>query len=45
VSLCLFYLWALIALLRIENLADLKEAHRKWTEEALKQSKVVRDSK
>jgi putative transposase len=35
----------LMALLQIENFADLKEAHRKWIEEALKKSKVVRQSK
>ena len=35
----------LMALLQIENFADLKEAHREWIEEALKQSKVVRDRK
>ena len=34
-----------MALLQIENFADLKEAHREWIEEALKQSKVVRDRK
>jgi putative transposase len=32
-------------LLQIENSADLKEAHREWIEEALKKSKVVRESK
>jgi REP element-mobilizing transposase RayT len=35
----------LMALLQIENFADLKEAHREWIEEALKKSKVVRESK
>ena len=35
----------LMALLQIENYADLKEAHREWIEEALKKSKVVRESK
>ena len=34
-----------MALLQIENFADLKEAHREWIEEALKKSKVVRQSK
>jgi putative transposase len=34
-----------MALLQIENSADLKEAHREWIEEALKKSKVVRESK
>ena len=35
----------LMALLQIENSVDLKQAHREWIEEALKKSKVVRDSK
>ena len=35
----------LMALLQIENSADLKEAHREQIEEALKKSKVVRESK
>ena len=35
----------LMALLQIENFADLKEAHREWIEETLKKSKVVRESK
>jgi hypothetical protein len=35
----------LMALLQIENFADLKEAHREWLEQALKQSKMVRQSK
>ena len=35
----------LMALLQIEDSVDLKEAHREWIEEALKKSKVVRDSK
>ncbi|MDX2439203.1 MAG: transposase [Desulfobacterales bacterium] len=35
----------LMALLQVENLADLKEAHRKWIEEALKKSKVIRETK
>ena len=35
----------LMALLQIENLADLKESHREWIEEDLKKSKVVRQSK
>ena len=35
----------LMALLQIENFADLKQAHRAWIEEALKKSKVVRESK
>jgi putative transposase len=35
----------LMALLQIENFADFKEAHREWIEEALKDSKVVRESK
>jgi putative transposase len=34
-----------MALLQIENSVDLKQAHREWIEEALKKSKVVRDSK
>jgi putative transposase len=34
-----------MALLQIEDSVDLKEAHREWIEEALKKSKVVRDSK
>jgi len=34
-----------MALLQIENLADLKRAHRKWIEEALKKSKVIRETK
>ena len=32
-------------MLQIENCVDLKQAHREWIEEALKKSKVVRDSK
>ena len=36
---------SLMALLQIENSADLKQAHREWIEEALKKSKVVRESK
>ena len=35
----------LMALLQIENIVDLKSAHREWIEEALKNSKVVRESK
>ena len=35
----------LMALLQVENLADLKQAHRKWIEEALKKSKVIRETK
>ena len=35
----------LMAFLQVENLADLKEAHRKWIEEALKKSKVIRETK
>ena len=35
----------LMALLQIANFADFKEAHREWIEEALKESKVVRESK
>lgn len=35
----------LMALLQIENFVDLKEAHREWTDETLKKSKVVRESK
>ncbi len=35
----------LMVLLQIESLADLKDAHRKWTEEALKTSEVVRENK
>ena len=35
----------LMALLQIENFADLKEAHREWIEETLNTSKVVRESK
>ncbi len=31
--------------MQIESLADLKDAHRKWTEEALKTSEVVRENK
>ena len=34
-----------MALLQIENSVDLKQAHQEWIEEALKKSKVVRDSK
>ena len=34
-----------MALLQIENFADLKEAHREWIEETLKKSKLVRESK
>ncbi len=34
-----------MALLQIEDSVELKEAHRKWIEEALKKSKVVRDRK
>ena len=34
-----------MALLQVENLADLKQAHRKWIEEALKKSKVIRETK
>jgi putative transposase len=34
-----------MALLQIENFAELKEAHREWIEETLKKSKVVRESK
>ena len=36
---------SLIALLQIVNYVDLKEAHGKWIEEALKKPMVVRDSK
>jgi REP element-mobilizing transposase RayT len=35
----------LMALLQIENSADLKEAHREWIEEAIKKSESVRESK
>ena len=34
-----------MALLQIVNYVDLKEAHGKWIEEALKKQMVVRDSK
>jgi putative transposase len=34
-----------MALLQIENFVDLKKAHREWTDETLKKSKVVRESK
>jgi len=33
------------ALLQVENIVDLKEAHREWIEAALKKSKDVRESK
>lgn len=36
---------SLMALLQVENIVDLKEAHREWIEVALKKSKVVRESK
>jgi hypothetical protein len=35
----------LMALLQIENFADLKQAHREWIEEAIKKSESVRESK
>jgi hypothetical protein len=35
----------LMALLQIENSTDLKEAHQEWIEQALKKSKVVRESR
>ena len=35
----------LMGLLQIENYKELKEAHRQWIEEALKKSKIVRQSK
>jgi hypothetical protein len=34
-----------MALLQIENSADLKEAHRGWIEEAIKKPASVRESK
>ena len=34
-----------MALLQIENSADLKEAPQEWIEQALKKSKVVRESR
>jgi len=34
-----------LTLLLIESLADLKNAHRKWKEETLKTSEVVRGKK
>ena len=34
-----------MASVQIENLAELKETHREWIEQALKNSKVVRESK
>jgi len=35
----------LMALLQIENVVDLKEAHRKWIKQALEKSKVFRETK
>jgi REP-associated tyrosine transposase len=36
---------SLMALLQVENIVDLKEAHREWIEAVLKKSKVFRESK